>query len=389
VGQRVDEFLAPELDPALAAPESVVHLPVGRVVGSALLGGSTVWFLVIVAAVVVGLATGQLWLLFTFVPAAIGLVSYLWSRITKSLRYSIAGTPDGVRIGYGLLSTANQTLPPGRIHAVEATQWIFWRPFGWWSLRINIAGQSLSAGSEAAQRTIVLPVGTAADVRRVIGLLLPDAVAEAPDDLELAVSSGLVGRAGRPGDEFSTTPRRAAWLRPFSWRRIGFAEVAGVALVRRGWLVRRLALAPLARMQSVALSSGPVRRALRLAELRVHTVAGPVYATLPVIDRAEAAALFEQLAAEAVRRAAEDRSQHWGRTDEGGSAGVSQPALESPAQFSQPAPVSPAQVSQPAPESPATAERQVSSEPPAGAVQPLRAEPQVPVDHVEGEASRG
>lgn len=312
IGHRVDEFLAPELDPNLAAPESVVHLPLGRVIGSTLLGGSTVWAVILVAIIVIGVSTGQLWVLFSFVPAAIGLVSYLWSRITKSLRYSIAGTPDGVRIGHGLLSTGNQTIPPGRIHAIEAQQWILWRPFGWWSIRINVAGQSVSAGNDAAQRTLVLPVGTVADVHRVLALLLPDAAAS----IDAFVDAGLVGR---DGDGFSRTPRRAAWLRPFSWRRIGWNVVDGVALIRRGWLLRSLTLAPLARMQSVAIHVGPVKRMLRLAAVRIHTVAGPVYATLPVADRENAAGLFERLAAEAVDRAARDTSHHWGAA---GAAGA-------------------------------------------------------------------
>ena len=305
IGHRVDEFLAPELDPNLAPPESVVHLPFGRVIGSTLLGGSTVWAIILVAIIVIGVSTGQLWVLFSFVPAAIGLVSYLWSRITKSLRYSIAGTPDGVRIGHGLLSTGNQTIPPGRIHAIEAQQWILWRPFGWRSIRINVAGQSVSAGNDAAQRTLVLPVGTVADVHRVLALLLPDAAAS----VDAFVDAGLIGR---DGDGFSRTPRRAAWLRPFSWRRIGWNVVDGVALIRRGWLLRSLTLAPLARMQSVAIHVGPVKRMLRLAAVRIHTVAGPVYATLPVADRENADGLFERLAAEAVDRAARDTSHHWG-----------------------------------------------------------------------------
>lgn len=306
IGHRVDEFLAPELDPSLAAPESVVHLPLGRVIASTLLGGSTVWAIILVAIIVVGVSTGQLWVLFSFVPAAIGLVSYVWSRITKSLRYSIAGTPDGVRIGHGLLSTGNQTIPPGRIHAIEANQWILWRPFGWWSIRINVAGQSVSAGNEAAQRTLLLPVGTVADVHRVLGLLLPDSDA-AVDPL---VDAGLVGRDGAGG--YSRTPRRGAWLRPFSWRRIGWAAADGVALIRRGWLLRSLAFVPLARMQSVAVSVGPIQRMLRLATVRIHTVSGPVFTTLPVADRDEAFALFERLADEAVDRAASDTSHHWG-----------------------------------------------------------------------------
>jgi len=62
------------------------------VIGSTLLGGTTVWAIILVAIIVIGVTSGQLWVLFSFVPAAIGLVSYLWTRITKSLRYSIAGT---------------------------------------------------------------------------------------------------------------------------------------------------------------------------------------------------------------------------------------------------------------------------------------------------------
>lgn len=318
IGQRVDEFLAPELDPSLAPPESVVHLPLGRVIGSTLLGGSTVWAIVLVAIIAVGVSTGQLWVLFSFVPAAIGLISYVWSRITKSLRYSIAGTPDGVRIGHGLLSTGNQTIPPGRIHAVEAHQWILWRPFGWWSIRINVAGQSVSAGNEAAQRTLVLPVGTVADVHRVLALLMPDAAAA----VDPFVEAGLTGRDVAGG--YSRTPRRGAWLRPFSWRRIGWAATDGVALIRRGWLLRRLVFVPLARMQSVAVSVGPLERMLRLATVRIHTVAGPVIPTLPAADRDEAVVLFERLADEAVERAARDTSHHWGaaptRSQEGADA---------------------------------------------------------------------
>ena len=316
IGQRVDEFLAPELDPSLAAPESVVHLPLGRVIGSTLLGGSTLWIIVLAAIIAVGVSTGQLWVLFSFIPAAIGLVSYMWSRITKSLRYSIAGTPDGVRIGHGLLSTGNQTIPPGRIHAIEATQWLLWRPFGWWSIRINVAGQSVTASNDAAQRTLVLPVGTVADVHRVLGLLLPDA-ASAVDGL---IDPGLVGRDGSGG--YAGAPKRAAWLRPFSRRRIGWALAGGVAIIRRGWLLRTLALVPLARMQSDAISAGPLQRMLRLASVRIHTVTGPVTALAPSLDRSEASDLFEQLADEAIERAASDTSHHWGILSGTEAAGV-------------------------------------------------------------------
>jgi putative membrane protein len=306
VGRRVDEFLAPELDPDLAQSESVVRIPLPRVIASALLGGSIIWLVVLIVIIVVGLTTGALWMLFTFIPAAIGVVSYLWSHITASLRYSIAGTPDGVRIGSGLLSTANQTLPPGRVHAIEASQWLLWRAFGWWTVRVNVAGQSVSQAGDAARRTLVLPVGTAEDVRRVVGLLAPDAV----EELAGVLDAGLAGSGAAAG--FTSAPRRAAWIRPFSWRRIGLAVEGGTAVLRGGWLLRRLTLVPLARMQSVAVSSGPVRRGLRLESVRIHTVAGPITPEVAALDRADAGAAFTAIAAEAVDRALSDRSQRWG-----------------------------------------------------------------------------
>jgi putative membrane protein len=69
---------------------------------------------------------------------------------------------------------------------------------------------------------------------------------------------------------------------------------------------------PLARLQSVAVQRGPIRRMLRLATLRLHTVAGPVTATLPAADETVAAAAFETVARESVARAALDTSHHWG-----------------------------------------------------------------------------
>lgn len=293
VSARVDDFLAPELDPDLAPPESVVHLPLGRVIGSTALSGASIWILVIVGVLVWGGVSGTPWVFISFVPAAIGIVSYAWSRITRSLRYTIAGTADGVRIGHGLLSTANQTIPPGRVHAVQVSQWVFWRPFGWWTIRVNLAGVAMTSGDQS-QRTTVLPVGTVADVHRVLALLVPGT------SLDGLVDAGL---AGRGADGYSETPRRAAWLRPFSWRRIGWAVEDGAVLFRRGALVRSLTLVPLARMQSVAVSRGPVDRMLRLAGIRVHTVAGPITAELPVGDETEAEALFERLAADAVASA--------------------------------------------------------------------------------------
>src|SRR5690606_38048934 len=131
-------------------PETVVKIPVGRLIASqAITAGLWALFflVVIVGGVVIPIAifedgpdkwiTLTITLLSTGLPMTIALVAVVWGAMQKGFRYSIAPTPDGVRISSGLLTTVTRTLPPGRIHAVEITQSLLWRPFGWWSIRIN------------------------------------------------------------------------------------------------------------------------------------------------------------------------------------------------------------------------------------------------------------
>jgi putative membrane protein len=314
IDRRVSELLAPELDPRLAPPESVVRMHPGRLIGSTVLSGTTVALLVMLAAVITGLVLSTsgvrelFWTVFTFVPIALGLLSYQVNRLLKFLRYSIAATPDGVRIGYGLLSTRNETVPPGRIHSVAVSQSIFWRPPDWWTIRVNRATrQTSSDGQNGQQNTIVLPVGSRDDVFRVLELLLPDLLADgAARDL---FERGLVGR-GADAD-FTVSPRRAAVVRWFSWRRNGFALFPGAVLLRRGAIWRELAIVPTPRVQSVAVEQGPLARSLRLANVHVHTVAGPISPRLGALDVGDAQALFRDAAEAAVAAAGSDTSHRW------------------------------------------------------------------------------
>lgn len=306
VGERVGDFLAPELDPDAAPPESVVKIPPGRLAGSIVLSGGTVVLVIMGLVLIAGIATGRLWLFFILLPGIIGSIGFYSRQITRSLRYSIAGTPDGVRIGFGLLSTSNETLPPGRIHAVEVTQSILWRPFGWWQIRIDTAGHSSQKGAAGQANTTILPVGDLADVLRVLSLVLP---AFATDEHRALIEEGMSSRGAR----YITAPRRAVWLRPLSWRRTGYQIVDGAALLRHGAVWRRLVLVPLARLQSVALEQGPLLRALGLARAELHTVPGPVRPRLAVIDLNQAWTMFDDVAAGAIEWSDRDTSQKWRR----------------------------------------------------------------------------
>ncbi|GGF28770.1 hypothetical protein GCM10011399_22380 [Subtercola lobariae] len=306
VNRRLQELLAPELDPAEAMAESVVKITPLRLIGSLVLSEFTVFLLLVVAALIVSSSwVHHAFILVLLLPSLLGSLGFYVRRFTKSARYSIAATPDGVRIGFGLLTTSNDTLPPGRIHAIEVTQPLLWRPFGWWMIRINRAGHASSHGSASQHHTLLLPVGRQADVDKVLGLLLPGLTGAETQHLVVA------GLSASHGAGFTGAPGRAIVLRPFSWRRTGYATTADAVLLRSGFFWRRLMVVPLARMQSLHVAQGPVRRMLGLAALHFITIAGPVRASLGVIDRGLAVAAFESLSAAAIVAAAADSSHRW------------------------------------------------------------------------------
>lgn len=301
VQDRVEEFV---LDPADlhadgATDHAIVRVHPGRLAASMLVHESTVVYLLVVAGFIVWASLGHPWVLIALLPTLFGLVSGYVRRFSRVARYSLSGTQDGVRIGYGLIGTSSETIPAGRIHAVELHQPLLWRPFGWWQLRMNRAGDAKQRG-QAESASTLLPVGTLADVERVLPLVLPGA-----DAARLAVLVADTSAHGRAKNTyFSQPPRTAAWLHPFSWRRIGQASAGEVVVLRRGILWRQLDFVPLARVQSLALRQGPLRRLLGLASLHVHLVEGRVRPVLPVIGVEAGRTLYEELAAAMVAHGA-------------------------------------------------------------------------------------
>ncbi|WP_374946485.1 PH domain-containing protein [Agreia sp.] len=323
IGRRVTELLAPELDPQEAPPESVVRISPLRLAGSLLASGATLFVLAVVVALVVIAATGrEIGFVFLLVPAFLGGAGYYVRKVTRSLRFSIAATPDGVRVGYGLLTTSNDTLPPGRIHAIEVYQPLLWRPFDWWAIRINRAGHA-SSGSGGQPATTMLPVGTRADVDRVLGLLLPGL---ASADTRHLILAGMVSSGATPGFgvDFVPAPRRGRWLRPFSWRRTGYALAGDTVLLRKGLVWRQLVAVPAARIQSIHLDQGPLARALDLCTLTLDTVAGPVSASLSALDRAGSITAFDAVSRAATAAGALEDGSHGSR----GSHELAEPTNE-------------------------------------------------------------
>ncbi|WP_066517183.1 PH domain-containing protein [Curtobacterium ammoniigenes] len=324
VQDRVNDFTLPELDPAAVRATRVVRVHQGRLIGSLVLSTTTIVLLVLVALIVFSVvATGRYFLVATLLPTVIGFGGYSVRKFTKFLQYTIAETPDGIRIGYGLISTMNETLPPGRIHAVSVTQPILWRPFGWWDVRINRAAHTREGRQNQQVSSLVLPVGSAADVRAVLEIILPELVGatvagpgasfdamRAGSAEAVSVIDASLATTGDVGG-FTRSPGRGAWLRPLSWRRNGYRQVPGAVVLRLGAIWRSLVLVPLPRVQSLHVAQGPVHRLLRLAEVHVHTVHGPVDARIGALDAADAMRLWTDTEALAIEAAAADRTQRW------------------------------------------------------------------------------
>lgn len=289
-----------------AEPQSIVRIPLGRLVASRVLSGSTIVLIALVVGIIVAASVSTVWLLFTVVPMFLAFGAYYVRSIARGLRYSIAPTPDGVRVTFGLFTTVSEIVPPGRVHAIEVRQPLMWRPFGWWSVSVNRLSGRASTDTSNDQLAAVLPIGTRADVERVLGIFAPGL---SDDEWTLVFRDGILGPV--ENDPYVTTPRRARWLRPFSWRRNGLLVTADALLMRRGWIWRSLSVLPLARLQSVGLQQGPIARAAGTATVTGHVIAGNVQTSIGAIDRADALEMFARAARGGVAAAATDRSHRW------------------------------------------------------------------------------
>lgn len=326
--RRVAEFTAEEYDDFTPA-NSLVRIPISRIIGSLVFNIGTVIFVLVILALVSGVfLLGDIrfigGLLFAFIPGLIGLAGYLFSQITRAAQYSIAQTKHGVRVGYGLFSLTNETIPPRRIHAVEVYQPLLWRAFGWWRVRITRASASTRDGAAGQENNVILPVGTRADALTVLDILMPDL--ELQQRLEL-VESGLSGNGQNTG--YQLAPRRAIWFLPISWHRHGWQLDEKAVYLRHGVLSRKLSLIPFARIQSVTWYQGPFARGLRLGGVRFDLVAGAVTNGINNLAEESSAELFRRARQQAVVTAKQEYSERWAEQGGSGPDTASEPGNES------------------------------------------------------------
>ncbi len=281
----------------------VLEVPNGRLFVATILHGSTI---VLGALVLFGLigagvrSVGPLALagIPALLPVALGIG---WGRVKELLthgNFHLAQAGTAVRVQEGLTDLRTTTIPFHRIQALELVQPLWWRPVGWWRIRVNVAGSGSQGEGEGQRETTLLPVGTLDDARLVLSVVAPGVPAAAWD-------GAVLGDGPDPAWRGQTA--RARWLDPLSWRRNAWSDVTSAVLLRTGRLTRRAVAVPHARIQSLTVSQGWLESRLGLATVHVIPAPGPVSPVLAHLDTARAEVFLAEVCERA--RSARRRSE--------------------------------------------------------------------------------
>lgn len=268
---------APERELLRVAPrELVVSLLLSLGVWAAVAGG-------IIAPVFVWWISSSPW---AAVVTLLPLLGAVWAgsagRFLTEYDWTVAESPDGLRLDHGLLDRAHETVPPGRVQCVRIVEPLLWRRRGWVRVELAVAG---------SKNGLLVPVASRAAAHAVIARVLPGV------DLDALSFSGSPGSASR-------------WVVPLWWKGYALAVSPDVFAARHGRLCRRTQIVPHAKVQSVRLSQGPWERARGVADVHVDTGAnGTVTARLRAA--AEAADLLYAQAARSRTSRAAARPDRW------------------------------------------------------------------------------
>ena len=280
---------AAPVDDEAAEEHLVTSLPTRRLIVSILISDAGFLAELVAVALIVTAAVSTHAAVATISFAGVwifGAAQLVWGRFNQGYRFSVADTPDGLRLHGGLVALTTETIRPGRIQAVRMVEPLFWRPFGWCRLEVDVAGKQRRKGEgrEAGRRLrAVLPVGPLPLADELLDRLVPD----------------------RPRT-LAPAPERVRWKSPLRYRKLGWGRTETCVMTRSGRLRRVTCWVPLGKVQSLREVQGPVQRRLQLASVHLDTAGGNVHAILRDRDAAEADRVLVELVdlARAARAAA-------------------------------------------------------------------------------------
>ena len=235
----------------------------------------------------------------------VGYVVALWTRFDGAANFKITPSGQGgVTLRYGFTGTHTQNVMVERIQALAVEQSILWRAFGWYRIKMTIAGIGIEKNDnqKVVTRNVALPVGNKQETLMVLRLLLP-ALDEAQAQVLLDTADGSLKRQTPQVPAMIVTPSSARWMDLLTWKRNGVTTVGYTAgsvqastridsdaarssvgehtrgdllLIRGGYFIRTLSIVPVSRVLSVSRGQGPLQRAFGCASVHFGTVPGPV-----------------------------------------------------------------------------------------------------------------
>lgn len=220
-------------------------------------------------------------------------ILYVINMFTDYYNFTVADSPDGLRIRRGLLKTQAQTVPPGRIHAIAFVEPPLWRRRGWVRVRLAIAGVGTGSQSQdgQTQEALLLPVAPWPVARDLVAHLMPGFdISEIP---------------------LSPAPERIRWRAPIQGRQLAVGYNDYVFVARTGFFVRTTSAVTYVRTQSVRLVQGPWSKRLDVASVHVDVVPGRVSIRGHYRNAAEARELVDLQAYRARTARADKTDVRW------------------------------------------------------------------------------
>lgn len=265
---------------AATRPSAVLlRIPNVRLVQSLAYSGTTLFILLCIPAVLLGLSLDAGWVLATLGPALLATVPRQAKRLLTEANFELNRTDTTLWIRHGLTETRTSTVPLHRIQAISVTQPLFWRPVGWWRMEVNVAGVK-AEGDDSAD--VIVPVGTFAEVLVALRAVRP-ALGE-------AIITDAVELAG-PRTGWVVASPRSSWVSPLVRQRQGYAVSEDCIVLRHGRFSRTIEVVPHARIQSLKANQGPVDRRLGLSTVDLVSTPGSIAPRVPHLHLADAEVL--------------------------------------------------------------------------------------------------
>lgn len=235
----------------------------------------------------------------------VGYVVALWTRFDGAANFKITPSGQGgVTLRYGFTGTHTQNVMVERIQSLAVEQSILWRTFGWYRIKMTIAGIGIEKNDnqKLVTRNVALPVGNKQETLMVLRLLLP-ALDEGQAQVLLDTANGSLKSQKPQVPAMIVTPSSARWMDLLTWKRNGVTTVGYTAgsvqastridsdaarssvgehtrgdllLIRGGYFIRTMSIVPVSRVLSVSWGQGPLQRAFGCASVHFGTVPGPV-----------------------------------------------------------------------------------------------------------------